>query len=243
MMLRGTNMKKNTTNNFIMSDKTVIADKTLTPAAKLVYFVMADQYHFYLKNKGKYSPSQGDLAKYVGLSPNGVKKCLGQLVELGYIVEVSKKNNCSTVFHVNMMKDGELIKVEPIITPTIQRLLDSDLVKAVSAKSVGSKSQAPIQDVEESTEIGESVPSESHESTEEITEENKPVVSEEVLFTIGKIIESASKQDVRGVRFIEDKAVMILPTSYKQYNGAKTFLEKNDVKVMTALDYRDMYGK
>ncbi len=70
-----------------------------------------------------------------------------------------------------------------------------------------------------------------------------PVISEEVLFTIGKIIESASKQDVRGVRFIEDKAVMILPTSYKQYNGAKAFLEKNDVKVMTALDYRDMYGK
>ncbi|WP_171389205.1 helix-turn-helix domain-containing protein [Vibrio mediterranei] len=83
----------------------------------LVYSHMANDYLFYLNERGQYQPSEQVIADKLNMSLSTVKRSIKTLEKLKYIAPVSKKKGCCTVWHVNKINDDGLpMQSKPKIT-------------------------------------------------------------------------------------------------------------------------------
>jgi len=74
--------------------------KEVSPAAKMIYMIMANDYLFYKGERGYYAPSNEGLSKDTGLSVSTVKRALANLTEIGLIAVVLAKKNVATHYEV-----------------------------------------------------------------------------------------------------------------------------------------------
>lgn len=111
---------------YVRLPKKLIA--TLKPNEALLYSIMADDFWFYMKHKGMYKPSDNKLAEKLGCSRGAVIRARESLEVKGYIKVISKRSNCSTIWHVNDIdKSGKPIIADPIITEPMKILLAKGL--------------------------------------------------------------------------------------------------------------------
>ena len=83
----------------------------------LVYSHMANDYLFFLSERGQYQPSEQLIADRLGLGLNTVKRSIKTLEKQGYLKPISRKKGCCTVWHVEKVdEDGLPLISEPKIT-------------------------------------------------------------------------------------------------------------------------------
>ncbi len=102
--------------------------KELSPNEVIIYSVMLDRYHYSLKRWGAFNQGNKKLLDATQIPERTLIRSLAKLEELGYIVAISKKRGCPTIWHVNNLQENSHLPLqsEPIITERIKSILGED---------------------------------------------------------------------------------------------------------------------
>jgi hypothetical protein len=108
---------------FLQVNFSLLGGKLSLPQT-MVYSIMANDYLFFLENKGLYSPSNSYIGDQAGLHSDTVRDIIPILEKHGYIEKVSAKKGCTTIWHVNpVSEDGVVIYTGIRYTDKIEQIL------------------------------------------------------------------------------------------------------------------------
>ncbi|MCU8498473.1 helix-turn-helix domain-containing protein [Vibrio vulnificus] len=193
----------------------MLANPDFSPASKMIYMIMANDFPFYTKERGYYAPSNDRLALQTGLSLSTVKRALKDLKEAGLVTPVLERKKQATRYVVVALGKQKVQDNEETRQVTTEQEVPREEIIVESTETAPEPTETRANaDIQPSASLGVTTPVEAPES-----------ISDRVQVDTGLFKVSF----IPGVIFYEDN-------NYKAYSKALSDYAGSVLQPLSTLD-------